>query len=258
MSLYLKFVGLNLKAALQYKISFVFTAVAQFIVSFNSFLGIAFIFDRFQRIKSYSYSEVLLCFSVMLMSFSIAEMFMRGFDTFSKTISNGEFDRILVRPRAIVWQIVCSRMEFTRIGRLIQAVIILVYALSMSEIDWNTMKILTLLLMILGGLIIFSCLIVIYAGFCFFTIEGLEFMNIFTHGAREHGKYPIDIYGKKVLKFCTYIVPYTLFQYYPFLYLTGRTDRVWYAFLPLIGSLFTIPSYLFWRFGIRHYKSTGS
>lgn len=34
------------------------------------------------------------------------------------------------------------------------------------------------------------------AAFAFYTLDGLEFMNILTDGAREYGKYPIGIYGK--------------------------------------------------------------
>ncbi len=258
MRLYIKFLGLHLKIALQYKISFILSTIAQFLVSFNLFLAILFIFNRFHRIKTYSLSEVLLCFSIVLMSFSLAEMFMRGFDTFARTIGNSEFDRILLRPRRIVGQVVCMKVEFSRIGRLVQAVIMLVYGVRVSEINWSIMKLLTLFFMIAGGFVIFSCLFVVYASICFFTLEGLEFMNIFTDGAREHGKYPLDIYGEKVLKFCTYIIPYSLFQYYPYLYLTGRTDRVWYAFLPILGCLFIIPCYFLWKLGVRHYKSTGS
>jgi ABC-2 type transport system permease protein len=83
-------------------------------------------------------------------------------------------------------------------------------------------------------------------------------MNIFTDGGREFGKYPISIYGEGVLKFLTYVVPIALFQYYPFLYLIGRTDNVVYMFLPLVGVIFLIPCLAFWEIGIRHYKSTGS
>ena len=36
-----------------------------------------------------------------------------------------------------------------------------------------------------SGVAVFSSLFVLYAGFSFFTIEGLEFMNIFTDGPRE-------------------------------------------------------------------------
>jgi ABC-2 type transport system permease protein len=243
---------------MQYKMSFLLTTIGQFLVSFNVFLGVLFMFDRFHEVKGYSFSEVLLCFSTVLMSYSLAEMFMRGFDLFASTISNGEFDRILLRPRSIILLVVSGKIEFTRFGRILQAIIMFAYGILASEILWSPSKILTLLLMIFGGTVIFSCLFVIYASICFFTLEGLEFMNILTDGAREYGKYPLDIYGKGVLRFCTYLVPYTLFQYYPFLYLIGRTDHWWYLFFPLLGCLFLIPSFLLWRFGVLHYKSTGS
>jgi ABC-2 type transport system permease protein len=134
----------------------------------------------------------------------------------------------------------------------------LTYGIMVSEMVWSPIKILTLLLMIFGGTVIFGCLFVIYASICFFTLEGLEFMNILTDGAREYGKYPLDVYGKGVLRFCTFLVPYTLFQYYPFLYLIGHTEHWWYLFFPLLGCLFLLPSFLLWRFGVKHYKSTGS
>jgi len=232
--------------------------MGQFLVSFNVFLGILFMFDRFHEVKGYSFSEVLLCFSAMLMSYSLAEMFMRGFDLFSSTIGNGEFDRILLRPRSIILLVISGKIEFTRFGRILQAIVMFTYGIIVSEISWNFSKILTLFLMVFGGTVIFGCLFVIYASFCFFTLEGLEFMNILTDGAREYGKYPLDVYGKGVLKFCTYLVPYALFQYYPFLYLIGRTDNWSFMFLPVVGCLFLLPSFLLWRYGVRHYKSTGS
>ncbi|MDD4495521.1 MAG: ABC-2 family transporter protein, partial [Eubacteriales bacterium] len=143
-------------------------------------------------------------------------------------------------------------------GRLLQAIAIFIYAIPTSGVTWNLDKIVTVVLMLIGGFLVFSGLFIVYASICFFTIEGLEFMNIFTDGGREFGKYPLSIYGEGVLKFLTYIVPIALFQYYPFLYLIGRTDTVGYMFLPLVGIVFLIPCLIFWRIGIRHYKSTGS
>jgi len=149
-------------------------------------------------------------------------------------------------------------MELTRLGKILQATVVLVYGVKNAGIIWNTGKIITLVLMILSGSVIFGCLFLVYASICFFTLEGLEFMNILTYGAMEHGKYPLDIYGKKILKFCTFVIPYGLFQYYPFLYLTGRSDNHLYSILPPAACLFVIPCYLLWRCGVRHYKSTGS
>ena len=258
MKLYLKYFAIHLKSQMQYKVSFLLMTIGQFIMSFSIFLGIYFMMERFHQINGFTFQEVTLCFAVVLAAFTLAECFARGFDTFSTMIGNGEFDRILLRPRNIIFQVLSSKMEFTRIGRLLQAVVMLIYAVSACGVNWNFSKILTLILMILGGSILFSGLFTIYAALCFFTTEGLEFMNIFTDGGREFGRYPLSVYGEGILKFFTYVVPLAIFQYYPLLYILGRSTKAIYQFMPLFSILFLIPCYLLWRIGMRHYKSTGS
>ena len=110
----------------------------------------------------------------------------------------------------------------------------------------------------LCGALVFGGLFVVYAALTFFTVEGLEVMNVFTDGGREFGSYPFSVYGGRVLKFLTCVVPLALFQYYPLLYLTGRSSSVFCFFAPLLSLLFLVPCGLLWRLGVRRYKSTGS
>ena len=112
--------------------------------------------------------------------------------------------------------------------------------------------------MLIGGTAVFTALFLIYAALCFFTLESLEIMNIFTDGAREFGKYPMGVYGEKMLLFTTFFIPYALIQYYPLLYILGRSTNRLLMFLPLLACWFLIPALLFWKFGVRHYKSSGS
>ena len=258
MKLYLRFFGIHVRGAMEHKLSFAFLTIGQFLLSFNVFLGILFLFQRFHQVKGYGFSEVLLCFAMVMVSFSLAEMYMRGFDLFSQIIGNGEFDRMLLRPRSILLLVISSKVELSRVGKIVQSVIILAYAIATSDILWSIDKVITVILMIFGGTVIFSCLFIIFASICFFTLDGLEFMNVLTDGAKEYCKYPLDVYGKEVLRFCTFLIPYSLFQYYPFQYLTERSDNSLYILFPVLGCLFIIPSYLLWLNGVRHYKSTGS
>lgn len=256
--LYMHYVSINVRCVMQYKTSFFLTVVGQFLVSFTVFLGIFFMFERFSQVEGFTYSEVLLCFSVMLLEFSLAEMFARGFDAFSGMVRKGEFDRVLVRPQNEILQVLGSKFELTRIGRMLQAVVMFAYGIAKSEVTWSFSKVLTVLFMLIGGTAVFTALFIIYAALCFFTLDGLEFMNVFTDGAREYGKYPIGIYGEKMLLFSTFIVPYALVQYYPLLYVLGhRTDKI-LIFLPLFACWFLIPALLLWKYGVRHYKSSGS
>lgn len=73
--LYKQYFLIQLKSAMQYKTSFFLTCIGQFLVSFNVFIGIYFMFQRFHTVKGYSYNEVLLCFGITLMEFGLAECF---------------------------------------------------------------------------------------------------------------------------------------------------------------------------------------
>ena len=258
MKLYLKYLGMLLKSQLQYRASFIMMTLGHFLIAFTAFLGVQFLLDRFSSVGGFSLAEILLCFSVVLMAFSLSECFARGFDVFPRLIRSGQLDRVLVRPRSVIFQVLTSNADFSRLGRVLQAVLMLAYGIGAGAVEWTGLKILCLVLMLLGGVAVFTALFVLYAGISFFTLEGLEFMNIFTDGSREFGKYPLSIYGEGVLKFCTYVIPIALFQYWPLLYLVGRSERVALIFLPLLGFLFLLPCYGFFRFGLRKYQSSGS
>ncbi|WP_313132665.1 ABC transporter permease [Anaerocolumna sp.] len=258
MKLYLNFIALNLKSQMQYKASFFLSVLGQFITAFTMFFGLNFIFLRVNAVDEFTYQQVLLCFAVVMTAFSLGEMFGGGLAVFPRMLGNGEFDRALVRPRNIILQILMPNMDFTRIGLLIQAVIVLCYAIPISGIEWTWKKVLTLCMMILCGSALFFGLFLFKAACSFFTVESLEFMNIFTYGARQFGRYPFSVYGKGILKFLTFVIPLALFQYYPLLYLLGKEQSPFFMFLPVTALLFLIPSYVFFRFGLSRYKSTGS
>ena len=86
--LYLHYISIHIRSAMQYKTSFFLTTLGQFLFSFNVFMGITFMFQRFHEVKGFTYSEVLICYALVLVEFSLAEMFARGFDSFSGMEAN--------------------------------------------------------------------------------------------------------------------------------------------------------------------------
>jgi len=258
MRLYLKYFAINLKSQMQYKAAFALTVFGRIVLAFATVAGVWFMFLRFNTVEGFTLAQVLLCTAVTTMAYSMTEVFARGFDIFPRLLGNGEFDRCLTRPRNIIFQVVASHMEFGRLGILFQAIGVLCYAIPNSSVVWTWDRVLTLILMISCGASVFFGLYVIYAAFSFFTIEGLEFMNILTHGGREFGRYPYSVYGQGILRFLTFIVPLALIQYYPLLYLLGIKTSPFYMLVPLMSLFFLLPSYAFFRVGLRRYRSTGS
>ena len=256
--LYIKYASVCTQSAMQYKLSFLLMIIARFMIAFCELIAIQFLFSGFTQIKGYTYGDVLLCFSVIQMSFTFAELFGNGFKAFSGMVRKGEFDRMMLRPRSLILQVTGTRFEVGRTGPLLTALIMLALGIRHSHITWNLITVWTMASMIIGGTLLFIGLFMLGASFCFFSIEDTSLINVLTYGAKSHGKYPIDIYGKGILRFCTYVIPYTLIQYYPLQFLLGKT-RDWYLALYPFGIIvFLLICYFIWRFGVKHYKSCGS
>jgi ABC-2 type transport system permease protein len=245
---------------MQYRMSFFLLSFGQFFIPFSVFAGLYFLFERFGQIKGWSFYEVGLCFAVIHMAFAISECFARGFDSFSSLVGSGEFDRLLVRPRNTILQVLGSKFEFTRIGRLLQSITVLIIVLVNITIEWNTIKVITLALMIISGVFIFTGIFILAATLCFWTIQAIEVANIFTDGGREMAQYPLDIYKKWVTRFFTFVIPFGSTNYLPLMFLLGKTNGadLYYMFIPLAGILFILPCLLVWKIGVKHYRSTGS
>jgi len=260
MKLYAKYIYFLLKSQLQYKASFIMTVITQFIQPFALFAGIYLLFERFGNIQGWTLYEVFMCYAVVAMCFAISECFARGFDKFPDMIRTASFDRILVRPRGTILQVLGAGFDIKRIGAFIQSGVVLVIAISGVDITWNFTKVIMLINMILGGTVIFTGVYILQATAAFWTIEALEVANIFTHGIKEHASYPLNIYPKWITVFFTFIIPYGTVNYIPLQYLLGKIDGTgwFYALVPLMGSLFILPCLLAWKIGVRKYSSAGS
>ena len=269
MRLYARFVGISMRSQMQYRASFVMLSIGNFAAAGIEFLGLWALFDRFGRIGTlagggqWGMAEVALLYGMASLSFALAEAWARGFDTFDRMVKSGEFDRILLRPRSTVLQIVGREVQLMRIGRFAQGVIVLAWATSSLDVAWTAGKAALVLVSILGGASLFSGLFVLQATIAFWTTESLEVMNAFTYGGMETAQYPLTIYPAWFRRFFTYVVPLACLNYFPSLAILDRPDplgtpAVWHWISPSVGLVFLLAALKLWQVGVRHYRSTGS
>ena len=88
-------------------------------------------------------------------------------------------------------------------------------------------------------------------------------MNTLTYGGVETASYPLAIYQPGFRRFFTFVVPLGCISYFPAVAILGvddplGTSRLFQALAPLAGVVFFAVALFSWRFGIRHYTSTGS
>ena len=258
MKLYFQYFLVHLKCELEYKLSFFLSFFSQFFVFFSYYFTILCLFEQFSNIKGFTLYEVLLTFSVIQFGFSFCETFFRGIDQFDDLLISGNFDRLLVRPRGILIQVFCEKIDFVKISRVLQSLVILAIAIIKGNILWNIEKIITLICMMFSSIIIFLSLFIFTAAYCFFTIKGLEIRNVLTYGCKHMAQYPIGIFKKGFLMFFTFVIPFGFVNYYPLLFILGRQTNNLFILSPLITIFYLLPSVMIFHKGVKRYSSVGS
>ncbi len=258
MKLYFKTVLMNIKSQLEYKKAFIISTFGSFLITFLLIIAVYFLFLNFNQVGDWTFYEVAFLFGLSYFNFSLAEMFLRGLDHFDETIRNGEFDRLMIRPQNLLIQSICMEFDLSKIGRIVQTLIVLVISISKINIDWTKYKILVFILMNIGCFIIFFAIFILKATFCFWTINGLEFMNILSEGGKKVAQYPINIYEKWFRLFFTYIVPFGIVNYFPVMYLFGKSNNLYFGITPIGTIVFFVTCIFIWEIGVKHYESTGS
>ena len=258
MKLYLYYLKMHLKSKMQYKISFILSFISQIFVFFTYYFIIIALFQKFNNIKGFTIYEVLLTFAVIQFGFAMNETFARGIDHFDRLIVQGEYDRILIRPRNLLLQVLGYEIDYTKICKILQSIVVLVIAIINIDVVWDINKVITLILMLISSILIFFGIFLIAASYCFVTVQGLEVRNVFTDGGKHMAQYPIGIFNKGFIWFFTFIIPYAFVNYYPLLYILGRSDNQLYMFSPLLVIIFLRLSFIAFKMGSKRYTSVGS
>lgn len=261
--LYGRYLGISIRGQMQYRASFGFQTLGQFLITGIEFLGVWALFDRFGRMDDWTLAEVALFYGVVNVCLAIADALSTGFDKFELYVKNGEFDRVLLRPRSTVLQLAGVELALRRIGRLAQGLMILAWASWSLALSWGPGDVALLLFAIVGGACLFYGLFVLQATVCFWTTEGLELMNTMTYGGVESAQYPLVIYGAWFRRFFTFVVPLACVCYFPIVGILDRPDPLgtpyWFQCVaPAAGVAFLLGMLQAWRFGVSRYTSTGS
>lgn len=261
--LYLRYIAISVRGQLQYRLSFLLQSGGLFLATVIEFIGVWALFDRFGQLRGWSLAEVAVFYGAVNVTFALADALTRGFDLFGSLVKNGEFDRLLVRPRSTIVQVMGQEFTLRRVGRLLQGAMVLAWGQHALSIRWTLPAVCLLAFAVLGGICLFSGLVVLEATSAFWTTEALEVWNAFTYGGVYMCQYPVTIYRPWFRDLFLFVIPLGAISYLPLVRLMGHPDPLgtppllqWLS--PLAGVLFLAAAVQIWRVGVHHYRSTGS
>ncbi|WP_045233463.1 ABC transporter permease [Deinococcus pimensis] len=265
LGLYRRLVLAQVRSQLRYRASFVMDVLAVMVTSGAEFAAVGLVFASFDRVGGWRLGEVAFLYGLVELSFGLMDLVFGGFDPdfMGAAVRRGELDKLLLRPAPLALQVFGSEFQLRRLGKVLVGTLIFALAVSLAGIDWTPAKVLYLPLVVLGMIMFFGGLFVIGGTITFWTVESVQAMNVLTYGGLTLMSYPMTVYTASLRRLFTYVVPAAFLNYYPALYFLGRPDPFglpgFAPFLaPLVGAFTLAAAFVFWRFGLRHYGSTGT
>ncbi|MGD3111117.1 ABC transporter permease [Streptomyces sp. YGL11-2] len=251
------------RATLAYRTSFLLTAFGNFAASGLDFVAILLMFSRIRALGGFSLPEVAFLYGTCSLALGLSDLLLGNLSRLGARIRDGTLDTLLVRPAPVFVQIAADRFALRRLGRTVQALLVLGWALGRIDVDWTAGRVLMVPLMAVCGTAIFGAVYTAGAAFQFWAQDAAELQNSLTYGGNALLQYPPTVFARDLVRGVTFIVPLAFVNWLPALWLLGRPDPLglprWVAFLgPAVAALMCAGAGLAWRRGVRSYRSTGS
>ena len=258
-ALYWLFLKNRLKVLMEYRVNFLIGASSTVFVQAAALLTIWVVMTQIPDLDGWSLPEILFIYGLLTLSKSINHMFADNLWTIGRDyVRTGAFDRFMVRPIDPLSHLLADRFCHDGIGNFLVGLLLVVIAATRLDIVWTPLTLGYLALMVLSGGFIFIALNLMTSVSGFWLMDSVPVTRV-VFEMHEFAKYPLTIYPRAIGIFLTVLIPYGFASFYPASYVLGREVApalAWGA--PLVATVLMIVALGVWRFGLRHYSSTGT
>lgn len=260
----LQYTRLTLKAWFQYRVDAVLRSLAVFLREATGIIAIWFMLQKFDSLNGWNQKEMLFLYSLIFLTYGILILFFTGLRDFSQYVHSGQFDRFLLRPRGVLFQVITSNSDwFAAIGHGGLGLVLFLFSAGRVGITWNAGTVLYYVFAVAGGVLIQGAIFLILASLQFYLIRTNTLKSVFYWNFRRFAGYPISIYHKVIQYLIIYLVPFAFVNYFPAQYLLRKEDmsqfpEIYMVIAPFVGVVMYAGAYGFWRISLRYYKSTGN
>ncbi len=251
----------GLRERMQYKFSFLVSALIRGASIAVDFALVAVILYRFRFVDGWDVFEVALLYGPASAAQGLFRMVGYEIEGFENYLINGTFDSILIRPWPTLFTLLARRMDFNRLGITAQGLV--VCALGAAKLvargqlqAWDLLYI--ALLPLFGALVLLAVSTFTAAlGFWLIRIDELQVFTLYAPLTASY--YPLSIYPGWLRGLLFTVIPMAFINYVPVLYLLGKGGGGWaLAASPAVAAVACALAYRFWLFAERYYQSTGS
>ena len=255
---------MSIHTRMQYRVDSLVATLAVFVRESTNIIVIYLTLLKFDKINGWNVNEMLFLFSILFLTYAFVASLFADLRDFSCMIREGRFDRLVVRPRGLLFQLILNNADLmASAGHGTLGIVLFLISAGRVGIQWDLVTILYYVSAIIGGVLIQGGMLIFFSALSFYFVETNSIREIFHWNIRKFAGYPISIYNKLIQGLMIYVVPFAFVNYFPAQYLLRKEDMAnyneMYMYLaPVVGVVSYVAAYIFWRISVKRYKSTGN
>jgi len=248
---------------MQYRLNFLVDVGFGLVYQSVGFLFIWIVVGKFETLGGWGLTEIALLYGMRLVAHGLWVVNFSRLYSIDRTVRQGEFDRMLIRPMPVMLQLMYSQFRIATLGDLLGGTVLLTVALARVDIDWTPAKVILLVAAVIGGAMLDGAFQLGPAALTFRTLESRPLRFLFDDMFSLFGGYPTSVFQAFPRVFLTYIIPVAWMAWVPATVLLARTDELpfpaWVAWCsPLLGMILLALAMWYFLRESSHYQSSGS
>jgi ABC-2 type transport system permease protein len=261
MSVYFK---ASMKSKFEYRGAFVFDIIGCVLGYGTQFLLIWVLISRFELVNGWKAFEVMLLYSMSIVSYTLANIFLRGpVGRLNEKLLTGHFDQTLTKPMNPLAYEIASAFSSQHFIQFLCSINMLVICFLNLDVQMNFVKIVLLAVFIIGSSLIVGGMMILFNSVSFWSIGGNPLAFQLLWSFRQLIEYPLSLYPGVLQVLLTVIVPFGFISFYPAQFFLAKDDFLMFSPVlqylnPLVGVLVACAAFFVWNLGVKRYNSSGS
>jgi ABC-2 type transport system permease protein len=260
---YRQYWRINLLTMIEYRANFLMWFAFTFVYHATAIAALWVTLNQFPSMNGWDFKQMAFLYGLWMMGHGFHNTFFFTVGDVPVMIREGRFDRFLVRPLDPLFQAMTVPQQIWP-DELILSIVFFCFATAFAGVRVDLGFVLYVPLVVLGGALIdFGInLAIATASFWIVRIDTLRWVVMSLE--QDFTRYPISIYSRAVRLFLSFVFPFAFMNYFPATYLLHKTDGALALdpaiglLTPVVGGVWFLISYAFWRVGLDHYQGTGS
>lgn len=213
--LYKVMIAQFLKTIMQSKVDFLMGLFGFF---FTQIMGIIFLYLVFQQIpnlKGWTFEQLIFIYGFAQLPRGIDHLFTDNIWLVGwRMVINGDFDRYMLRPMNIFFQVIAEKLQPDALGELLTGVILVTSSLAKGIVIVDGVHAVLFVVSLLAGALIYTSIKLFFASLAFWVKCSGPFLQV-AYEMADFAKYPTEIYAKAVRFLITWVIPFAFVAYLP-------------------------------------------